>query len=91
LWGCTGLVVARRPALTLAEVLFFCLSPAGIKQIKKQKGTAVARSGWQARGGKCKWGRAVAKYALYSDAYLPVPIFLGSGDPLTLISVQRMF
>ncbi len=38
----------------------------------------------------CLW-HAAAKYALHSDADLPVPIFLGTGDPLTTISVQRMF
>jgi len=40
--------------ITLAVVLFFFLSAEGVKQLKKQKGTAVSRSGWQASGEKNK-------------------------------------
>jgi hypothetical protein len=48
---------------------------------------ADGKQGEENANGLC----AEAKYALHSDAYLPVPIFLGTGDPLTTISVQRMF
>jgi len=30
--------------------------------------TAVVRSGWTAKGRKCKWPCEVAKYVLHSDA-----------------------
>jgi len=80
----------RRPALTRAEVLFFCHSPAGIKLIKKNKKEQPWR-GADGKQGEENANGVVRLLNMYSDAYLPVPIFLGSGDPLTLISVQRMF
>jgi len=53
--GLYGTGGGRRPALTRAVVFVFAYLPEAFNQSKTKNRTAVARSGWQAKGRKCKW------------------------------------